>query len=135
VVSEVRSTQEGKWAAAQRRGAREEGLFVFSIACSLPIALASRLSPEIYLKRPAHSDDWRLDIMLKRKAVRSGWLWREGCVCVGVCVCVCVLWGDVIGRTAARIFQGEDWESEASRLGNVPLLAQCLSNITSWFPL
>ncbi|XP_059127045.1 phospholipase D2 [Peromyscus eremicus] len=26
------------------------------------------LSPEIYLKRPAHSDDWRLDIMLKRKA-------------------------------------------------------------------
>lgn len=27
------------------------------------------LSPEIYLKRPAHSDDWRLDIMLKRKAV------------------------------------------------------------------
>ncbi|XP_032473610.1 phospholipase D2 isoform X2 [Phocoena sinus] len=27
------------------------------------------LSPEIYLKRPAHSDDWRLDIMLKKKAV------------------------------------------------------------------
>ncbi|XP_032124689.1 phospholipase D2 isoform X4 [Cebus imitator] len=27
------------------------------------------LSPEVYLKRPAHSDDWRLDIMLKRKAV------------------------------------------------------------------
>nr|XP_058903909.1 phospholipase D2 isoform X2 [Kogia breviceps] len=26
------------------------------------------LSPEIYLKRPAHSDDWRLDIMLKKKA-------------------------------------------------------------------
>ncbi|EHH57610.1 Phospholipase D2 [Macaca fascicularis] len=26
------------------------------------------LSPEVYLKRPAHSDDWRLDIMLKRKA-------------------------------------------------------------------
>ncbi|XP_022451787.1 phospholipase D2 isoform X3 [Delphinapterus leucas] len=27
------------------------------------------LSPEIYLKRPARSDDWRLDIMLKKKAV------------------------------------------------------------------
>ncbi|XP_064127727.1 phospholipase D2 isoform X1 [Loxodonta africana] len=26
------------------------------------------LSPEVYLKRPAHSDDWRLDVMLKRKA-------------------------------------------------------------------
>ncbi|XP_012581891.1 PREDICTED: phospholipase D2 isoform X2 [Condylura cristata] len=26
------------------------------------------LSPEVYLKRPAHSDDWRLDIMLKKKA-------------------------------------------------------------------
>ncbi|XP_039725562.1 phospholipase D2 isoform X2 [Pteropus medius] len=26
------------------------------------------LSPEIYLKRPAHSNDWRLDIMLKKKA-------------------------------------------------------------------
>uniref|UniRef100_A0A8C4MFU1 Phospholipase n=1 Tax=Equus asinus asinus TaxID=83772 RepID=A0A8C4MFU1_EQUAS len=26
------------------------------------------LSPEMYLKRPAHSDDWRLDIMLKKKA-------------------------------------------------------------------
>ncbi|XP_028911138.1 phospholipase D2 [Ornithorhynchus anatinus] len=26
------------------------------------------LSPEIYLKRPAHSDAWRLDILLKRKA-------------------------------------------------------------------
>ncbi|XP_036882838.1 phospholipase D2 isoform X1 [Manis javanica] len=26
------------------------------------------LSPEIYLKRPAHSDDWRLDLMLKKKA-------------------------------------------------------------------
>ncbi|KAF6096182.1 phospholipase D2 [Phyllostomus discolor] len=26
------------------------------------------LSPEIYLKRPAYSDDWRLDIMLKKKA-------------------------------------------------------------------
>ncbi|XP_074081518.1 phospholipase D2 isoform X2 [Macrotis lagotis] len=26
------------------------------------------LSPEIYLKRPAQSDDWRLDIMLKKKA-------------------------------------------------------------------
>ncbi|XP_004716185.1 phospholipase D2 isoform X1 [Echinops telfairi] len=26
------------------------------------------LSPEVYLKRPAHSDDWRLDIMLKRRA-------------------------------------------------------------------
>ncbi|XP_069857735.1 phospholipase D2 [Dipodomys merriami] len=26
------------------------------------------LSPEVYLKRPAHSNDWRLDIMLKRKA-------------------------------------------------------------------
>uniref|UniRef100_G1PSU6 Phospholipase n=1 Tax=Myotis lucifugus TaxID=59463 RepID=G1PSU6_MYOLU len=26
------------------------------------------LSPEIYLKRPAHSDDWRLDVMLKKKA-------------------------------------------------------------------
>ncbi|XP_020822230.1 phospholipase D2 isoform X1 [Phascolarctos cinereus] len=26
------------------------------------------LSPEIYLKRPAHSEDWRLDIMLKKKA-------------------------------------------------------------------
>ncbi|KAM9597177.1 phospholipase D2 isoform 2-T3 [Trichechus inunguis] len=26
------------------------------------------LSPEVYLKRPAHSDDWRLDSMLKRKA-------------------------------------------------------------------
>lgn len=36
---------------------------------SLP-ACHPRLSPEIYLKRPAHSDDWRLDIMLKRKAVR-----------------------------------------------------------------
>lgn len=45
---------------------------VFSLACSLPPALTSRLSPEIYLKRPAHSEDWRLDIMLKRKAVRSG---------------------------------------------------------------
>lgn len=72
MVSEVRSTQEGKWVAEQHTGPREEGLFVFSIACSLPIALVSRLSPEIYLKRPAHSDDWRLDIMLKRKAVRSG---------------------------------------------------------------
>lgn len=36
----------------------------------LPAALNPRLSPEIYLKRPAHSDDWRLDIMLKKKAVR-----------------------------------------------------------------
>lgn len=35
-----------------------------------PPALNPRLSPEIYLKRPAHSDDWRLDIMLKKKAVR-----------------------------------------------------------------
>lgn len=38
---------------------------------SLPTALNPRLSPEIYLKRPAHSNDWRLDIMLKKKAVRS----------------------------------------------------------------
>lgn len=45
---------------------------VFTLACSLPTALTSRLSPEIYLKRPAHSEDWRLDVMLKRKAVRSG---------------------------------------------------------------
>lgn len=37
----------------------------------LPSAVNSRLSPEIYLKRPAHSNDWRLDIMLKKKAVRS----------------------------------------------------------------
>lgn len=39
------------------------------------------MSPEIYLKRPAHSDDWRLDIMLKKKAVRRvaggrGGAWR-----------------------------------------------------------
>ncbi|KAE8620516.1 hypothetical protein XENTR_v10010293 [Xenopus tropicalis] len=26
------------------------------------------LSPEVHLKRPAHTDDWRLDIILKRKA-------------------------------------------------------------------
>lgn len=37
---------------------------------SSPPALNPRLSPEIYLKRPAHSDEWRLDIMLKKKAVR-----------------------------------------------------------------
>ena len=37
-----------------------------------PPALNPRLSPEIYLKRPAHSDDWRLDIMLKKKAARRG---------------------------------------------------------------
>lgn len=34
-------------------------------------ALTPRLSPEVYLKRPAHSDDWRLDFMLKKAAVRS----------------------------------------------------------------
>lgn len=28
-----------------------------------------RLSPEIYLKRPAQTDDWRLDLLLMRKAV------------------------------------------------------------------
>ncbi|XP_063097830.1 phospholipase D2 isoform X2 [Cavia porcellus] len=31
-------------------------------------ALTPRLSPEVYLKRPAHSDDWRLDFMLKKAA-------------------------------------------------------------------
>lgn len=110
VVSEVRATREGKWAAEQLWGGTEEGLFVFGIACSLPIALACRLSPEIYLKRPAHSDDWRLDIMLKRKAVRNGWLWR-------VCVCVWAgghYWKDCIrnlpGRLGIRGF----------KTGNVP---------------
>ena len=44
----------------------------WGLACPLPSALDPRLSPEIYLKRPAHSDDWRLDIMLKKKAVRRG---------------------------------------------------------------
>ena len=42
-----------------------------------PAALNPRLSPEIYLKRPAHSDDWRLDVMLKKKAVRR-MVWLEG---------------------------------------------------------
>uniref|UniRef100_A0A4X2JZ57 Phospholipase n=1 Tax=Vombatus ursinus TaxID=29139 RepID=A0A4X2JZ57_VOMUR len=32
------------------------------------IDTSHRLSPEIYLKRPAHSEDWRLDVMLKKKA-------------------------------------------------------------------
>ena len=45
-----------------------------------PAALNPRLSPEIYLKRPAHSDDWRLDIMLKKKAVRRMVCWRGGMV-------------------------------------------------------
>lgn len=43
---------------------------VWVLACFLLLALNPRLSPEVYLKRPAHSDDWRLDIMLKKKAVR-----------------------------------------------------------------
>ncbi|XP_023599837.1 phospholipase D2 isoform X2 [Myotis lucifugus] len=39
-----------------------------SYAPPRPGTLARWLSPEIYLKRPAHSDDWRLDVMLKKKA-------------------------------------------------------------------
>nr|XP_056719556.1 phospholipase D2 [Euleptes europaea] len=34
------------------------------------------LSPEIYLKRPAQTDDWRLDLLLKHKAEE------------GVCICI-----------------------------------------------
>lgn len=54
----------------QRR--EQKGRNDWSSGLSLPLTLAlnSRLSPEIYLKRPAHSDDWRLDLMLKKKAVR-----------------------------------------------------------------
>lgn len=36
--------------------------------CASVVAL-SRLSPEIYMKRPAQTDAWRLDLILKRKAV------------------------------------------------------------------
>ncbi|KAG8517119.1 Phospholipase D2 [Galemys pyrenaicus] len=43
------------------------------------------LSPEVYLKRPAHSDDWRLDMMLKKKAVRKvvrpEGNYGRGCLC------------------------------------------------------
>lgn len=42
-------------------------------------SLNPRLSPEIYLKRPAHSDDWRLDVMLKKKAVRRVVRLEGGC--------------------------------------------------------
>lgn len=78
--------------ADQRTG---EGRVGWSLACLLPAALNSRLSPEIYLKRPAHSDDWRLDIMLKRKAVRRVVRLerRHGGVACG--------WR-LIGRTATR---------------------------------
>lgn len=84
MVSEVRCPGEEGVAGEGVGGQREEGRgahgsewggAVFCSACSLPTTLTSRLSPEVYLKRPAHSEDWRLDIMLKRKAVRSGWLW------------------------------------------------------------
>lgn len=46
------------------------GCLGLSLPSSTP-SLNPRLSPEIYLKRPAHSDDWRLDVMLKKKAVRK----------------------------------------------------------------
>lgn len=118
VVSEATCTGEGEvWrVGAEQHMGRRVGA-VLSLACSLPTALTCRLSPEVYLKRPAHSDDWRLDIMLKRKAVRSGWL------------------GGELIRTSAGVFQGEGWESGASAPGIVPSLSQCLSAVTSWFPL
>ncbi|XP_025031025.1 phospholipase D2 [Python bivittatus] len=34
----------------------------------IPPSGSSRLSPEIYMKRPAQSDEWRLDLILKHKA-------------------------------------------------------------------
>lgn len=41
--------------------------------------LLPRLSPEIYMKRPAQSDEWRLDLILKHKAVGACAGWQEGC--------------------------------------------------------
>ena len=64
---------------------REEWLVVWGLAYP-PHPPNPRLSPEIYLKRPAYSDDWRLDIMLKKKAVRR--VFRLEGRCGGGCLWV-----------------------------------------------
>lgn len=61
----------GRLAYGSEEGAEGKEWLVNWGLLSLSPALNPRLSPEIYLKRPAHSNDWRLDIMLKKKAVRS----------------------------------------------------------------
>lgn len=87
----------------QREGPGRSG-WLLGLSCLSPPARNPRLSPEIYLKRPAHSDDWRLDITLKKKAVRRA-VRLEG-RCVGV-----ACGGRLVRRDCSV---GEGRESEAS---------------------
>lgn len=43
--------------------------FPIALRCVGGGGLPPRLSPEVYLKRPAQTDEWRLDLILKHKAV------------------------------------------------------------------
>ena len=66
-----------RWAFGSEKEWKGRRGCCWKLSLPSPAALNPRLSPEIYLKRPAHSDDWRLDIMLKKKAVRRV-VWLEG---------------------------------------------------------
>lgn len=45
-------------------------IFGYILMCLLNADIFLRLSPEVFLKRPATDNYWRLDEILKRKAVR-----------------------------------------------------------------